>query len=218
MLTISLKNYKAVIFDMDGTMIDNMSFHKKAWDAFCEKYGLELTEEEFKEKISGHKNDKVFDLLFNKKCTPEEIADYTQEKEALYRKLYEPEIHEISGLSATLAACKEFGIPVAVATTAPRANREFGFKKLNLPIEFTAILGDEDSKKGKPDPEIYLKTAQKLDVAPNECLVFEDSPPGVESAKAAGMTVIALLTSHTKEELADADYFIKDYTELVLTP
>jgi beta-phosphoglucomutase len=106
---------------------------------------------------------------------------------------------------------------LAIATTAPKKNWEFVLKALDIKENiFSAILGDEDIKKGKPDPEIYLKTAKKLKVRPKECLVFEDSPVGVEAAKNAGMTVIGMLTKHTKEELK-IEQTIKNYSVLTIS-
>lgn len=103
---------------------------------------------------------------------------------------------------------------LAIATTASAKNREFILRNLGLsPDIFSVILGDEDVSHGKPNPEIYLKAAKNLHKEPNSCLVFEDSPPGVTSGKNAGMTVVAILSSHTEVDLENADYFIQDYTE-----
>lgn len=209
---INLKDFEAVIFDMDGTMINNMLYHKKAWMEFAKRHGLTLTEEEFREKFSGKKNDKIFAMIFQKDLTSDEITTYTEEKEGIYRELYAPDIKEVSGLFDVLELLKSHNKKLAIATTAPRKNREFGLEALHLTDTFPVILGDEDTTKGKPDPEIYLETAKRLAVEPNKCLVFEDTPPGVQAGKSAGMTVIGILTTHSKEDLSEADYCIKDFT------
>ncbi len=215
--TLSLSNVQAAIFDMDGTMVNNMAYHKRAWDEFCDRYSLELTEETYKKKISGKKNNDILTLLFERKLSSLEIEKYSAEKEAMYRKLYAPDIQPVDGLLEIIQKIQERGIILAIATTAPQKNREFVLKKLGLQNTFSTILGDEDVSKGKPAPEIYLKIVKKLGLQPQSCIAFEDSPPGVESAKVAGMTVIGILTAHSEEDLAKADLRVKDFSELIFT-
>jgi beta-phosphoglucomutase family hydrolase len=211
---IALSKYKAAIFDMDGTMINNMAYHQKAWQAFLKKHGVTLTEDEFRHKISGKKNDQIFEIVFGKKLSTENLAEYTEEKEQLYRDIYKPDIKEVKGLKNTIDTLRQHGIKLAIATTAPKKNRDFGLHELGLENEFETILGDEHVTNGKPHPEIYLSTAKQLGVTPNECIVFEDTPPGVASGKDAGMTVVGILTSHTPEELERADFAVDDFTHI----
>ncbi len=215
--TIPISNFKAAIFDMDGTMINNMAYHKKAWQQFLKLHGITLSEEEFRHKISGKKNDQIFEIVLGRKLTKDEELQYTEEKESLYRELFEPDITEIAGLSSLINVLHAKGIKTAIATTAPAKNRDFALKELGLEGKFEVILGDEHVKHGKPHPEIYELTAQKLGVRPAECLVFEDSPPGVASGKSAGMTVVGILSSHAADELRDADYTVDDFTHISLT-
>ncbi len=205
---------KAAIFDMDGTMIINMAYHKKAWQEYLERHGINLSEDEFRQKISGKKNDQIFELVFGRKLSSDELQKYSDEKEAIYRHLYEKDIKEVEGLTPLIQRLNDNNIKTAIATTAPAKNREFALQALQLEGKFEVILGDEHVKHGKPHPEIFLSTARELSVKPEECIVFEDSPPGVESGKNAGMKVIGLLTSHSAEELARADYHINDFTEI----
>lgn len=213
-VTIHLSDFDAAIFDMDGTMINNMEYHKKAWKEFAKRHGLDLTDEEFKEKMSGKKNDQIFKTIFDKELSEEEIAKYTEEKESVYRELYAAHIEPVAGLHDVITALQSAGKKLAVATTAPKDNREFGFKALGLENVFEVVLGDEDVTKGKPHPEIYVETAKKLGIDPARCIVFEDTPPGIQSGKDAGMKVISILTTHTEEDNKAADYFVKDFTEL----
>lgn len=213
--TISLDHFKAVIFDMDGTMINNMAYHKKAWQEFLKHHGITLTEDEFRHKISGKKNDQIFELVFGRKLSKEEGLQYTEEKESLYRELSKPDITEIAGLANLIHTLHAKGLKTAIATTAPAKNRDFALKALGLEGKFEVTLGDEHVSQGKPHPEIYELTAQKLGVKPAECLVFEDSPPGVASGKSAGMTVVGILSSHEASELHDADYTVDDFTKLI---
>lgn len=211
---IKFAEFDAAIFDMDGTMINNMEYHKKAWKEFAKRHGLDLTDEEFKEKLSGKKNDQIFNMIFNKELTTEEIAQYTDEKESVYRELYAADIEPVPGLHDVLTTLQSAGKKLAVATTAPKDNRDFGFKALGLENTFSVILGDEHVTKGKPHPEIYLEAAKMLGIDPSRCIVFEDSPPGIQSGKEAGMKVISILTTHTEEDNKNADYFVKDFTQL----
>lgn len=216
MFTIDSTKVRAVIFDMDGTMIDNMAYHKKAWRAFLKQHHMDVSDEEFRRKVSGKKNDQIFRTLFQRDLSQHELEAYADEKEALYRKLYEPEIREVEGLVRLVHQLYEHDIQTAIATTAPAKNREFGLRALGLENAFDIILGEEHVEQGKPHPEIYLKAAIKLGVDPAECLVLEDSPPGVQSAKAAGMTCVGILTSHSAEDIHESDATENDFTEITV--
>lgn len=212
---INFSQYKAAIFDMDGTMIRNMSHHKKAWQEFLQRHGVHLSDEEFQQKISGKKNDAIFELVFGKRLSDDELARYADEKESIYRELYKTDIEEVEGLTDFISKLQRLGIKTAIATTAPKSNRDFALDALSLDGKFEVILGDEHVSNGKPHPEIYLETAKLLDVEPKDCVVLEDSPPGIRSGEAAGMTVIALQTSHDASDLSEADYLVSDFTELL---
>jgi beta-phosphoglucomutase len=207
---------KAAIFDMDGTMINNMAHHKRAWQEFLRRHNITLAEEEFRHKISGKKNDQIFELVFGRKLDSKEERQYADEKEAIYRELYKPDIQEIEGLTRIIDALHQRGIRTAIATTAIAKNRDFALETLGLEGKFEIILGDEHVTHGKPNPEIYLSTAKELGVSPAECIVLEDSPPGVEAGKAAGMVVIGILSSHAAEELNQADYVVEHFNQIKL--
>jgi beta-phosphoglucomutase len=213
---LDLHGIKAAIFDMDGTMINNMAYHKKAWIEFCNRHGLSLTEDEFKEKFSGKKNNQILETVFGKTLSPEEIVQYTDEKEHIYQELYTSDIEEVPGLAKILEDLKSRNIKLAIATTAPETNRQFGLEALGLTDSFEVILGDEHVTRGKPDPEIYVETAKQLGVDSSQCVVFEDSPVGVEAGKNAGIKVVGLLTTHSNEELAQADLHVRDFTQIEL--
>jgi beta-phosphoglucomutase len=213
-LILHFNDFDAVIFDMDGTMIDNMFYHKRAWMEFTGRHGIYPSEKEFKQKFSGLKNDKILEGIFNKKLTEQEVTSHAEKKEQLYRDLYAPHIQEVKGLTDILNTLKTHNKKVAVATTAPKKNRDFGLEALRMTDTFSVVLGEEDVIHSKPDPGIYLEAAKRLGVEPGRCLVFEDSPPGVTAGKAAGMKVIGILTTHSEEDLKDADYQIRDFTAI----
>jgi beta-phosphoglucomutase family hydrolase len=213
-LEIPADSFKAVIFDMDGTMIDNKDYHTKAWQIFLKKHGINLTQEEFDKRLAGKRNEPILKDLFQGKLTSEEIQKYAYEKEKLYRKLYGDFVKEVDGLKKLLEQIKELGKKIGVATNSPKENLEFIFDNLNLHNFFDATVWDEHISRGKPNPEIYLHIAKVLKVLPESCVVFEDTVTGVKAGKAANMKVVALLTGHSKEVLKEADYFINNFTEI----
>lgn len=217
MINIDLKKIKGVVFDMDGTMIDNAAYHIKTWQEFCKKYNLKFDLNTYQNKYSGGTNDLILPDLFGKKLTLKEIEKYAKEKEALYRKIYKPFIREVNGLSNLVKKIKTSKLKIAVATSSIDENRDFALKQLGFKKEdFDVIIGPSQVKNKKPEPEIYLKTARLLKIDPQYLVAFEDSPKGVQSAKSAGLTVYALLTSHTKEDLHLADEVIEDFNEVSL--
>ena len=204
----------AAIFDLDGTLIDNNPYHIKAWKEYLKRMGRELSDEEYKINFNGRTNRDVVEYLHGRKMTDEEAAPYYLEKEAMYRELYQPYINPIPGLIDLLKELKSNDIPMAIATSGITVNIEFMFNHLPIREYFKEFIHSSHIKKGKPDPEIYLKSAEKLRVDPSECVAFEDALVGIKSAKGAGMKVIALTTTHTKKELSSADLVIKNYTEV----
>jgi beta-phosphoglucomutase family hydrolase len=202
---------KAVIFDLDGTLIDNNSYHRQTWEKYLEKIGKRISEEEFNAHLNGRTNLDAVRYIFGKEISEEKATQYTLEKEALYREIYQPFIKPVSGLMAFLEILKNKNIPMAIATSGIQPNIDFMFENILIKKYFTAVVNSSHIKKGKPDPEIYLKVASLLNVQPKNCLVFEDAVVGIKSAKAAGMKVIAVATTQPKEELGEADLIVDDY-------
>jgi beta-phosphoglucomutase family hydrolase len=203
---------KAVIFDLDGTLLDNNSFHRQSWIEYLKNMGREISEEEFNQNFNGRTNKDVIEYIFNRKMSPEEILKYSLEKEAVYRKIYKPFIKPVVGLIQLLQILKQKKIPMAIATSGIQPNIDFMFENVPIKEYFSEVVNSSHISKGKPDPEIYLKVASLLKVEPKNCLVFEDAVVGINAAKAAGMKVIAVATTQPKAELADADKIIDDFT------
>lgn len=210
---IILNKYKtrAVIFDLDGTLIDNNSYHRRTWEKYLERRGKKISEEEFNANMNGRTNEDAIKYIFGKEITQEEAMKYTLEKESLYREIYQPFIKPISGLIDFLETLKSKNLPMAIATSGIQPNIDFLFENIPIKKYFKAVVNSSHIKKGKPDSEIYLKAALLLDVPPKNCLVFEDAVVGIKSAKAAGMKVIAIATTQPKEELFEADLIVNDY-------
>lgn len=202
----------AFIFDMDGVLVDSNPTHKVALKQFCKKHGYDLSEKDLREKIYGRTNrDWLMNLLGN--LSEETIREYAEEKEALFRELY-VDIRPLAGLHSFLEKLERAGIPRAIATSAPRANVDFTISRTRIERFFPVILDDSFVTKGKPDPQIYLKSAAALGLPSSQCIVFEDSLSGVTAAKRAGCKVVGVTTTHTLEELAETDLNIDDFEAL----
>lgn len=202
---------KAVIFDLDGTLIDNNSFHLKSWIEYLKKFGRYISEEEYNLNFNGRTNKDVIQYIFDHQMDDEEIIKYSLEKEALYRKIYKEFIKPVNGLIEFLQILKNKDIPMAIATSGIQPNIDFLFENIPIKKYFKTVVNSSHIIKGKPDPEIYLKAASLLDISPKNCLVFEDAVVGIKSAKAAGMKVIALTTTQPKKELSEAEMIVDDY-------
>lgn len=203
----------AFIFDMDGVIIDSNPFHKISLKQFCKKYSHDLTEEQLRERIYGRTNKDWLTNVFGQ-LEPEQLKKYADEKEALFRELYQNDIKPLEGLVAFLEKMDEQKVPRAIATSAPRANVDFTLTKTKTGKYFSTILDESFVQRGKPDPEIYIKTATALKFNPGHCIVFEDSLSGVKSAKAAGCKVVGITTTHTHEELHETDLVIDNFSGL----
>jgi len=205
--------YKAAIFDMDGVLVDNHHYHLIAWREFCELKGIPFNDDEFRVKYFGKNNYDILSGLIEKEITQAEVDLLGEEKEALYRTIYKPHIKPVKGLKNFLIALKAKGLKLAVATSANKPNLDFVVKELKLKSHFNLLVDASYVAKSKPHPDIYLKTAELLGAAPNKCIVFEDSVSGINAATAAGMDVVALLTTHQRHELPPAQLFINDFTD-----
>ncbi len=204
----------AVIFDMDGVLVDNLPFHRQAWSLICKKYSLNITDPDFIRKLFGRSNREILLALFGKELSPEEILRLTAEKEALYREIYQDHIQPVAGLIPLLDDLKRERVRLGVATLGPTENLNFVMDRLNIRHYYDALLDAASVRQGKPDPEIYLKTAERLGVEPHRCLAFEDSLPGVEAGLRAGMTVIGVATTLSEREFPHTARVVRDYSAL----
>jgi beta-phosphoglucomutase family hydrolase len=211
-----MKEKFAVLFDMDGVIIDSNPYHKDAWFEFCRRYNVELKEEDVPRKIYGNTNKAALVDVFQREFSPEESYRMSEEKEAIYRDLHRPDINLIPGLETLLKAFQQHHIPLAVCTNAPVANLDFMLEETGIRPYFEVLIDASRVSKGKPDPEIYLKAAQLLNMPPDRCIVMEDSTVGVEAGLRAGMKVVAITTTHTAAELSHTDLVIADFTELTV--
>ncbi len=208
----------AALFDMDGVLVDNTDFHVNAWLQFAQHHNRPLTKEQYVENINGRVSADAMAYVFQRPISPGELIVLTEEKEAIYRDLYRLHLQPAPGLLDFLTALKAQGVKVAVGTSAPESNVRFTLDGLPLRSYFDAIVDSSMVHRGKPDPEIYLTAANRVSVEPARCVVFEDAFAGIEAGLRGGMKVVAVATTHTREELADtgAALIIDDFTGLTV--
>ncbi len=208
-------NIKAVVFDMDGTMVDSIPYHKESWMVFLNKYGLSIRPDEFHAQNHGT-IDEMIVRFFGDKLSPQKIKELGDEKEETYRRMYSEDVKELNGLTNFLDGLVKRNIKIALTTNCFLLNIDFILDKLDLRKYFTVITGGHEVKNGKPAPDIYRLTLEKLGLQENEVVVFEDSEGGIVSAKNAGLQVIGVATSLSKPELIEAGCLdaINDFKEI----
>ena len=193
------KKYKAFVFDLNGTMVNDMPYHIKAWHEKIIQLGGTLTLDEMKHQCYG-KNDELLERVFPGKYSLEERIKIGNEKEAIYRIEFKPFLKLMDGLDQFLKKADQENIKMAIGSAAIMDNINFVIQNMHIEHYFNAIISANDVKNSKPDPETFLKCAEALSVAPADCLVFEDTPKGVECALNAGMQAVVILGEHEAAE------------------
>ena len=210
-------NNWGVIFDIDGTMVNNTPYHRDAWFRLCRRYDIPLDHQSYHEKIHARSNDEIVANLFGPDVDGAFILKIEQEKESLYRETFRPVMKETPGLIALLDELRKEEILCAAASNSPKANVDFVLDELGVRDYFDAAICRDMVKIGKPDPELFLMAAAGLNITPEKCLVFEDSCAGVQSGKAAGMTVVALRRDGSPpQDFSQADEILSDLADFDL--
>ena len=205
---------KAIIFDMDGTMINNMSYHLTAWEQMMHELNHPLRGKPLFSQLYGSNKGVIERIFGDGHFDTAAIQQLSDRKEEIYRNLYHPHIQLMPGLAAFLEQQYQRGTPMALGTASNRPNIDFTMETLGIRHYFKTIVSADDVAKGKPDPEVYLKAAAQMGIVPGECLVFEDVPKGVEAAANAGMKAIVVTSTHSPEEFLayqNVITFIEDY-------
>lgn len=203
----------AVIFDMDGVIIDSNPFHKITLRQFAEKYGYHLSEEELITKVYGRPNKDWIQRLFGKAMNTTELATYGEEKEQLFRDIFKDVIAPVDGLIEFMERLKLKEVTMAIATSAPRSNVDFVLQHIPIGPYFKVILDESSVTQGKPHPEVYVKTARSLNFPPDKCVVFEDSLSGVEAAISAGCKVVGVATTYKVHEFNGVEFVINNFND-----
>jgi beta-phosphoglucomutase len=207
---------RALIFDMDGTVVDNMRFHEDAWGRLLTQHGLPFDPVSFFATTAGMASDEILRPLFPD-AGPDEIAKLGHDKEIYYREAYRPHVSALAGFLELMARADAAGIPMALASAAPPGNIDVVVDTLGIRSRFATIIAPSQGFRGKPNPDLFLGAAERMKVAPESCIVFEDAPNGIEAARRAGMRAVALLTMLEAKDFAGYDNVIasaKDFDGL----
>ena len=210
---------KAIIFDLDGTLVDSLPYHHESWRIFFKNNNLE--EHDFSEVLKEYKGGGTLELMtsvFGDMYTKDELKKMTDDKEIIFRDIYKSKIYPIEGLKQFLDNLKENNISLAIGSNAIRKNVIMTIEELSLTNYFSSIICGDEVSRGKPDPEMFVKTLSNLNVSRNECIIFEDSIEGVKAAKNAHIKVIGVTSSQSSEKLKSVGAFktIDDYTKISL--
>lgn len=205
----------AVVFDMDGVLIDSGAHHRAAWAALCADLGV-TPPPEFWRLTLGRPAEEAVQLLLGRALSPEEARALSSRKRRHYAQSSRRGILPVAGVAAFVAQLERAGVARAVATSATREDLERLLGAVGLRSHFPVVVTAEDVQRGKPDPEVYARAALGLGVPAASCLVFEDAPVGVQAARGAGMRVIGVTTAHAAGELmaAGAEETIPDFQGL----
>jgi HAD superfamily hydrolase (TIGR01509 family) len=196
---------QGVVFDIDGTLLDNMPFHEEAFNTFAVRHGLPALTLETRKWMDGKRNRDIFPYLLKREMTVPEVEVLADEKESLYRELSKGRLTLLAGLDRLLTLLEARGIPVALATSAPRANVVHTLAELGCTTRLPLVARSDEVPRGKPFPDVFLEAARLMQVSPAQCLAFEDAPAGIIAARAAGMTCVGVTTSYTREILGETD-------------
>jgi len=204
---------KAVIFDMDGVLVDNRDLHLEAFRIWCKRNGKTMDENKLFSAF-GMGNRDIFPAILNESLSNSLIERYGEEKELIYREIAAQKIQPLRGLPEFLENLRSKGILIAVGSSGMRKNVDMVLQTLRIKGYFSVIVDGDQLEHAKPDPEVYLKCALKLGVKPEECFVCEDAPAGIEAARRAGAKVIAVASTLPREKHKDYDILIDDFREL----
>lgn len=207
---------KAFIFDLNGTMIDDMNYHIQAWHRILNGLGANISMERMREECYG-KNHELLERILPRRFSFEEKDKMSYEKEKAYQEAFRPQLKLIDGLHAFLEKAHEAGIKMAIGSAAIMFNIDFVLDGTGIRKYFDALVSADEVNESKPNPETFLKCAEMLGVTAGNCIVFEDTPKGVEAASNAGMATVVLTTLHKPEEFnsfSNISTFAKDYNEL----
>lgn len=208
---------RAFIFDMDGTIVDNMGFHTRSWLEFFSRRGHAVDEASFFAASAGRTGHEIIGQFLGEGLAHDHVTTLIDEKEQLYREIYAPHLRAAEGFGALVSAARAAGIRLAVGTAAPPSNVDFTLDGLGVRDLFATVVGAADVQRGKPEPDVFLLAAERCGADPAHCIVFEDAPLGVEAARRAGMRCVVLTTTLPAEAFSAFDNVIciaRDFSEI----
>lgn len=206
-----------IIFDIDGTIIDSMSYHNRSWPVMLERHGFGDRQVELVRNSAGRTGVELMREIFGADLNEERAHALVDEKEEIYREMFRPHFREVHGFADFARAARTHGLKLGLGTAGDAKNIAFALDNLRMHGFFDAAVGAPDVARGKPEPDIFLEAARRMGVAPAECIVFEDAPLGIEAARRAGMLAVAMTTSEPAHIFAAHDHVIHiavDYRDL----
>ncbi len=206
----------AVIWDMDGVIVDTGRDHYKSWRQAFKKHGIDFTEADF-QSIFGQRNDRIICTILNREVSQEEIDEIARDKEEYFRSHVRRQVKPFPGAVELINSLYQAGIKMSIASSAPVENIRLLLGTLGILECFQQFVSGREVTESKPSPQIYLLAAQKLSMPPEKCIVIEDAVAGVQGAKRAGMRCIAVTNTNPKELLEEADLVVDSLTELTLS-
>ncbi len=202
---------KAVLWDLDGVLVDTAPFHFQAWRELFAGLGKRISEQDFV-RTFGLRNDAILKEHLGD-LPPQQVEELSRRKEELFRDMAKGNLTPAPGVIPLLRRLRQGGSKMAVVSSTPRENLDMVLRSLGLETAFDALIVGEDVERGKPDPQGYLLAAERLNVDPRDCVVIEDAPGGVEAAKRAGMSCIGLAADRAPDTLAGADLIANSLEE-----
>jgi len=206
---------KAVIWDMDGVIVDTAPYHEEAWRVTFQKRGVEFTDEDFRRSF-GRRNDTIITGVMGKTPSQKTIDAIADEKEASFRRKIRQHIEPLPGVMGLLKVLATAGLRQALASSAPLQNVRQIIKDLGIEGYFEGVVTEKDVTEGKPSPQGFLLVARRLAVEPEDCIVIEDAVVGVTAAKRAGMGCVAVTNTHPRSHLGEADLVVDSLEEVTV--
>ena len=203
----------AVIFDLDGVIVDSKDAHEAAFIQLGREAGYSISAEQFRDTF-GRRNEEIFPLLYGHPLPEERVRWLADRKEAIFRDMVAGQVTPLPGVRELLPALAAAGFHRALGTSTPRANVELILRELDLREYFETIVGSEDVNKGKPDPRVFSLGAERLGIPPALCVVVEDAVAGVAAALNGGMKALAVTTNHSRASLHAAHRVVDSLAEV----
>ncbi len=203
----------AVIFDMDGVLIDSSEAHFASWRRLAADLSTGVTQQQFRSTF-GRQNRDIIPTLFGLSLNPQRIEEMGETKERYYREIIKGGVPTLPGASELVHACHEAGMRCAIGSSGHPENIAIALGAMDIDDIINTIVSGHDVSVGKPDPRVFLIAAERLGVAPKRCAVIEDAPAGIDAALAAGMTAVAVTTEHPRQRLSHAHLVVDRLEEL----
>ncbi len=206
---------QAVIFDVDGVLVDSYQAHFESWQLACRERGLEMTQDQFVATFGRTSREIIVDLWGDHFATPTLVRQLDDRKEELFREILRRDYPGMDGAAELIDDLQQAGFSLALGSSGPPDNVNLVLDHLGRRSAFRGVVTAVDVQRGKPDPQVFLLAAERAEVAPPHCVVIEDAPAGVAAAQAAGMKCIALVsTGRVRDSLLSADLVVDSLREL----